>query len=114
MRLLYAAESGSRAWGFASPDSDWDVRAIYVHPLDWYLRIEDKPRDTFEAMLPGDIDVSAWELRKALRLFFYDAESIVAEPVHDAHGHLFPKALYSTGTQISYGGDPVGGRHRMD
>ena len=69
VRLLYAAESGSRAWGFASPDSDWDVRAIYVHPLDWYLRIEDKPRDTFEAMLPGDIDVSAWELRKALRLF---------------------------------------------
>ncbi len=69
VRLLYAAESGSRAWGFASPDSDWDVRALYVHPLDWYLRIEDKPRDTFEAMLPGDIDVSAWELRKALRLF---------------------------------------------
>ncbi len=69
VRILYAAESGSRAWGFASPDSDWDVRAIYVHPRDWYLRIEDKPRDTFEAMLPGDIDVSAWELRKALRLF---------------------------------------------
>ena len=35
VRVLFAAESGSRAWGFASPDSDWDVRAIYVHPLDW-------------------------------------------------------------------------------
>ncbi len=69
IRILYAAESGSRAWGFASPDSDWDVRALYVHPLDWYLRIEDKPRDTFESMHPGDIDLSAWELRKALRLF---------------------------------------------
>ncbi len=69
IRILYAAESGSRAWGFASPDSDWDVRALYVHPRDWYLRIEDKPRDTFEAMHPGDIDLSAWELRKALRLF---------------------------------------------
>ncbi len=69
IRILYAAASGSRAWGFASPDSDWDVRALYVHPLDWYLRIEDKPRDTFEAMHPGDIDLSAWELRKALRLF---------------------------------------------
>lgn len=67
--LLFAAESGSRAWGFASPDSDWDVRAIYVHPIDWYLRIAEKPRDTFEVMLPGDLDVSAWELRKALRLF---------------------------------------------
>jgi predicted nucleotidyltransferase len=69
IRILYAAESGSRAWGFASPDSDWDVRALYVHPRDWYLRIEDKPRDTFESMHPGDIDLSAWELRKALRLF---------------------------------------------
>ncbi len=69
IRILYAAESGSRAWGFASPDSDWDVRALYVHPLDWYLLIEDKPRDTFGAMHPGDIDLSAWELRKALRLF---------------------------------------------
>lgn len=69
LRMLYAAESGSRAWGFASPDSDWDVRAIYVHPLDWYLRIDEKPADTIGAMLPGDIDISAWELRKALRLF---------------------------------------------
>ena len=69
VRILYAAESGSRAWGFASPDSDWDVRAIYVHPCDWYLRIAEKPADTFEAMRPGDIDLSAWELRKALRLF---------------------------------------------
>ena len=69
VRILYAAESGSRAWGFASPDSDWDVRAIYVHPRDWYLRIAEKPADTFEAMRPGDIDLSAWELRKALRLF---------------------------------------------
>ena len=69
VRILFAAESGSRAWGFASPDSDWDVRAIYVHPLDWYLRIAEKPADTFEAMRPGDIDLSAWELRKTLRLF---------------------------------------------
>ncbi|MBR1609156.1 MAG: nucleotidyltransferase domain-containing protein [Kiritimatiellae bacterium] len=69
IRVLFAAESGSRAWGFASPDSDWDVRAIYVHPRDWYLGIAEKPRDTFEAALPGDLDVSAWELRKALRLF---------------------------------------------
>ena len=69
VRILYAAESGSRAWGFASPDSDWDVRAIYVHPRDWYLSIAEKQADTFAAMDPGDIDLSAWELRKALRLF---------------------------------------------
>ncbi len=68
-RILFAAESGSRAWGFASPDSDYDVRAIYVKPLDWYLSLDAKPKDTFEVMLPGDLDISGWELRKTLRLF---------------------------------------------
>ena len=69
IRILYAAESGSRAWGFASPDSDWDVRAIYVYPRDWYLSIAEKQADTFAAIGPDDIDLSAWELRKSLRLF---------------------------------------------
>ena len=50
-RFLFAAESGSRAWGFASPDSDYDVRAIYVKPLEWYLAVEAAPKDTIEAML---------------------------------------------------------------
>ncbi len=68
VRVLFAAESGSRAWGFASPDSDFDVRFIYVHRRDWYLSI-DEPRDVIEAMLPGDLDLSGWELRKTLRLF---------------------------------------------
>jgi uncharacterized protein len=68
VRILYACESGSRAWGFASPDSDYDVRFIYLHELDWYLDIADH-RDVIERMLPGDLDVSGWELRKALRLF---------------------------------------------
>lgn len=68
-RFLFAAESGSRAWGFASPDSDYDIRAIYVKPLDWYLSIKEQPQDTIAAMLPGEMDISAWELRKTLRLF---------------------------------------------
>lgn len=68
VRVLYAAESGSRAWGFASPDSDFDVRFIYVHRRDWYVGI-DEPRDVIEAMLPGDLDLSGWDLRKTLRLF---------------------------------------------
>lgn len=67
--VLFAAESGSRAWGFASPDSDYDVRAIYVKPEAWYWDIAEKKRDTFEAMLPGDLDISAWELRKVLQAF---------------------------------------------
>lgn len=68
VRVLFAAESGSRAWGFASPDSDWDVRFIYVHPRDWYLSVFES-RDVIEAMLPGDLDLSGWDLRKTLRLF---------------------------------------------
>lgn len=68
VRVLYAAESGSRAWGFASPDSDFDVRFIYVHSRDWYISI-DEPTDVIEAMLPGDLDLSGWDLRKTLRLF---------------------------------------------
>jgi predicted nucleotidyltransferase len=68
VRVLLAVESGSRAWGFASPDSDYDVRFIYAHALDWYLSVLEQ-RDVIERMLPGDLDVSGWELRKALRLF---------------------------------------------
>ena len=67
-RVLFAAESGSRAWGFPSPDSDYDVRFFYVHPPEWYLRLDD-PKDTLEWFAPGDLDYSGWELRKALRLF---------------------------------------------
>lgn len=67
VKILYACESGSRAWGFASKDSDFDVRFIYAHGADWYLSILDH-RDVIEKMLPGDLDVSGWELRKALQL----------------------------------------------
>lgn len=67
LRVLYACESGSRAWGFASRDSDYDVRFLYVHARDWYLSVEDR-RDVVELPLTDDLDVSGWELRKALRL----------------------------------------------
>ncbi len=68
IKILYAIESGSRAWGFASTNSDWDVRYIYIHQLDWYLKIDDK-KDNQEEILPNAIDLSGWELKKALRLF---------------------------------------------
>ncbi len=68
IRILFAAESGSRAWGFASPNSDYDVRFVYVPAPEWYLSVNPK-RDVTERMLPGDLDLSGWELRKALRLF---------------------------------------------
>lgn len=67
VHILYACESGSRGWGFASADSDYDVRFIYVHALSWYLTV--KPgRDVIELPIEGDLDVSGWELRKALGL----------------------------------------------
>ena len=68
IKILYAVESGSRAWGFASTDSDWDVRFIYLHKQDWYLSIDDK-KESLDDILPNDIDLSGWELRKALKLF---------------------------------------------
>ena len=68
IRILYACESGSRAWGFASQDSDYDVRFIYVRPRNWYLSLEQK-RDVLERMLPNDLDLAGWDLPKALTLF---------------------------------------------
>ncbi|MCU9946846.1 nucleotidyltransferase domain-containing protein [Pseudomonas sp. PDM13] len=65
--VLYACESGSRAWGFASSDSDYDVRFVYVEQPDWYLQVRE-PRDVIERPLDDELDVSGWELRKALRL----------------------------------------------
>ena len=66
--MFYACESGSRAWGFPSADSDYDVRFLYIHPRDWYLSIEDR-RDVIERPLVENIDLIGWEIRKALRLF---------------------------------------------
>lgn len=68
VRILYACESGSRAWGFASPDSDYDVRFVYVHTADYYLSIDDL-RDVIEVPISDLLDINGWELRKALRLF---------------------------------------------
>lgn len=66
VRLLYACETGSRAWGFPSPDSDYDIRFIYMHERDWYLFLSQK-KDTIEQM-DGDLDITGWDLRKALVL----------------------------------------------
>jgi len=68
--VLYACESGSRAWGFASADSDFDVRVVYVHPRDWYLSVDLERRDdTVDPPTEGEIDLHGWDLRKALGLF---------------------------------------------
>lgn len=68
IRILYACESGSRAWGFPSQDSDYDIRFIYIRPEDWYLSIFEK-RDVIERPISGMLDINGWDLRKSLNLF---------------------------------------------
>lgn len=71
IRILYACESGSRAWGFASRDSDYDVRFIYVRPQAWYLSLNvEHKRDVIERPIVGDLDVVGWDIRKALNLLY--------------------------------------------
>ncbi len=70
VRILLAIESGSRAWGFPSPDSDYDVRFIYVHGVEAYLSIESR-REVIERPVNGVLDINGWDLRKALRLMVH-------------------------------------------
>jgi predicted nucleotidyltransferase len=71
--IIYATESGSRAWGFESPDSDWDVRFFYLRPTDYYLlNFESAKRDCIDAVeypvQSDNIDLSGWDLHKTCRL----------------------------------------------
>lgn len=69
IKILHCVESGSRAWGFASPDSDYDVRFIYVRPKEFYLRL-DKTRDVIEWQLDDTFDINGWDISKALSLLY--------------------------------------------
>lgn len=74
--VLFACESGSRGWGFASPDSDYDVRFIYVHRPDWYLTVF-PGRDVIELPVNATYDVSGWDLRKTLALLHNGNATVV-------------------------------------
>jgi predicted nucleotidyltransferase len=76
-RILLAIESGSRAWGFHSPDSDYDVRFIYTRPVEWHYRLG-KKRDVIERPIDDELDLSGWELSKALTLTL-GSNAVVAE-----------------------------------
>ena len=69
VKILHCVESGSRAWGFASPDSDYDVRFIYVRKRDFYLKLE-RTRDVIEWQLDETLDINSWDLQKALQLLY--------------------------------------------
>lgn len=67
VRILWAVETGSRTWGFASPDSDYDARFIYARKPEWYLGVKEG-RDVIELPIEDELDINGWDLRKALRL----------------------------------------------
>ncbi|MFB0831489.1 nucleotidyltransferase domain-containing protein [Brevibacillus laterosporus] len=90
VKILFAVESGSRAWGFPSQDSDYDVRFVYIRHPEWYLSIDDK-RDVIEVPINDLLDINGWDIRKALRLFRKSnpplLEWLVSNIVyHDAYG----------------------------
>ena len=71
VKVLYGCESGSRAWGFQSVDSDYDVRFIYIHQSDWYLSVNlEQKRDVIELPIDEVLDINGWDVRKALKLFY--------------------------------------------
>ncbi len=67
VKILYACETGSRAWGFPSTDSDYDIRFIYMHERDWYLSLWER-KDTIEFILNEELDITGWDLKKSLVL----------------------------------------------
>jgi uncharacterized protein len=95
VKILLAIESGSRAWGFASPNSDYDARFIYVNTPDWYLSVGlEEKRDVIEYPIVDDMDVNGWDLRKALRLFSKSNPGFVEwiqSPIIYEHAGLFHK-----------------------
>lgn len=69
VKILHAVESGSRAWGFASPDSDYDVRFIYIRRKEDYLRLNES-KDVIDWQLDEVLDINGWDLKKVLKQFY--------------------------------------------
>lgn len=98
VKILLAVESGSRAWGFASPNSDFDGRFIYANRPDWYLSVTlEEQRDVIEYPITDDMDINGWDLRKALRLFWKSnpgfVEWLQSPIVYESHGSLRARCL---------------------
>ncbi|AOB31658.1 nucleotidyltransferase [Bordetella sp. H567] len=98
VKVILAVESGSRAWGFASPNSDYDARFIYVHRPEWYLSVGlEEQRDVIEFPILDEIDINGWDLRKALRLFWKSnpgfVEWIQSPIVYESMGTFHERAL---------------------
>lgn len=90
--IILASESGSRAWGFPSSDSDYDVRFIYVNKKDWYLSIADK-KDVIELPLDDELDVNGWDLKKSLQLMRKSNSPLLEWLGSPIQYHVWPAAF---------------------
>lgn len=101
IHVLFACESGSRAWGFASPDSDYDVRFIYAHPQKWYLSLEERP-DVIELPINTVLDINGWDLKKSLKLLVNN-NAVLYEWIQSPMVYAEDKDFKNKFTQLSNG-----------
>lgn len=105
VRVLFAIESGSRAWGFPSPDGDYDVRFVYAHKDDWYLSLT-PGRDVIELPIDGDLDINGWDIRKALNLLLKPNPVLLewlSSPIHYRWNTTVCEALIGFSKQVTHG-----------
>ncbi len=77
IKILMAVETGSRAWGFPSPDSDYDVRFIYQFPKNEYLKMRNLPEEIHQMCDNRNLDFTGWELRKSFQLLWKSNASLL-------------------------------------
>ena len=113
VKVFYACDAGSRALGFASPDSDYDIRFIYIHKKDWYLSIDQEKdvieipkEDSLSTIVDPKLDVVGWELIKTLRLFRKSNPSLLewlnSKYVYCNHAYLAEKLKSMQDNVISH------------
>lgn len=96
IQIRYACESGSRAWGFPSPDSDFDIRFIYLHPREWYLSVNEG-EDNIRVMPNDLLDGNGWDFRKFLRLMHASNSTVyewLSSPIVYLENKPFTDALW--------------------
>ncbi|WP_282628742.1 nucleotidyltransferase domain-containing protein [Empedobacter sedimenti] len=96
IEILFAVESGSRAWGFPSTDSDYDVRFIYKRKIEDYLKI-DSIDDFIDLEIVDELDFKGWDIQKVLRLMLKSNSSIneyLQSPIHYISNEIFEKELF--------------------
>lgn len=100
IKILLAVESGSRAWGFASDKSDWDIKFIYTRPTDWYNSLYSNWDESIDAKGTDDIDGSGWILPKALRLL-HKGNASMQELINSPIPYISDVAFYARMGKLS-------------